>query len=366
MHELARDDGFIARCAELADAPAILNVVQAAFPAWPLVPIDVDPLEHLEWKMTPPGGDVRYHTVVTLDGDVVASKLRWVGRAQLRGDEYATASGADFAVKPAYQGRGLGRMIVDWERTGDRARGELAFDLAATNEIIRNSLGRKGKLRRPLRVWSRPLSPRSFVSVQLRSGGPTRLMRAAAAAAHRASLGASRDDEPTALQVVELEQFDQRTDALWSEVRGQFDFARTRDSTFLNWRYADPRAGRATILCAIEDDEARAYAVVRPARRSLNLADMLVHPGHPAAGVAVLRRAAALDRARGASSIIAWLPPAHPDEAALTAVGFVATRATMVNEYFTPRGPEDSSGLLEPFTDPSLREHITIGDFDFA
>ncbi len=363
MRELARDDGFVARAAELTDAPAMLRVVQHAFRRWPAVPIDVSPLEHLEWKMTPPGGDVRYHTVVTLDGEVVASKLRWVARDRLRGHEYVTDSGADFAVAPTYQGRGLGRLTVDFETKGDRSRGEIAFDLVSTNVIIRDAIGREGKIARPLCAWSRPLRARSFVSANLRSGGPFRLARAAITALARRVAGRR---EVGALEVVLFDRFDQRADALWSEAQLQFDFARVRDAEFLNWRYADPRAGRANILGAVEAGELLGYAVVRPAERSLNLADLLVHPGHPDAGIALLRSASELGRVEGATSIIAWLPPAHPYEELLSAAGFVPSRTALANEYFQPRGHDQAAPLLEAFADPSLREHVTMGDFDFA
>ena len=98
------------RQATLDDAPAMLAVLEAAFERWPAFDISVPALEHLLWKMQPPGIEPN-HTVGEIDGEIIALELRWMGKALLDGREVMTNDGADMAVHPNFQGRGFSRRI---------------------------------------------------------------------------------------------------------------------------------------------------------------------------------------------------------------------------------------------------------------
>lgn len=322
---------------------------------------DGTPLEFLEWKTSAPRTACGHHSVVEFDREVVAVKPRWLNVAQVDGVECLADSGADFAVSPAFQGRGLGRLLNDFEDQADRPRGAISVELRPRNELVLHM--HKPAKSRELRVWVRPLTARSYLATHVRAGRLPQLRRVMTrSVVDRIRPRARTTDAPSA---VELARFDRRADALWAAVSDSFDFARVRDAAFMNWRYADRRGGRRTIVGALDDDQALAYAVFRSAGRVLELSDLLVHPAHPPAGIEVLRRGVALGRERGAQAIVAWMAPRHPDERAPVETGFVATRSTMQVEYKTPRGVPDSE-LVAQVLRPDLRVHVTMGDFDFA
>ena len=50
------------RRATVEDAPAMAEVMEIAFGRWPAFDIPVTAVEHLQWKMQPPGGIPANHT----------------------------------------------------------------------------------------------------------------------------------------------------------------------------------------------------------------------------------------------------------------------------------------------------------------
>ncbi len=360
MRELRTPDGFLVRAAERADTPAMSRVIQAAFPEWPPIEIEVSPLEFLEWKTSPPGVQPGQHTVVEHGGEIVALKTHWVARAQLYGSELATDTGADFAVLPEFQGRGVSRVLNTYEEQADRPRGQLFFGSGTRAPAIEHM--RQEAVVRPLRIWVRPLNWRAQLSTRFRNGGVEELIGATSAAARR-----MRRRSPTEAlgRAVRLRRFDRRTDTLWEAVRTEFDLATIRDATYLNWRYADPRAGKRLLLGQFDGDRAQAYAVFQSAGPALQLSDLLVHPDYPDAGAEVLRAGVALGRQRGHVVINAWVPPGHRDEAVYQAAGFVLTAGTISVQHKPPRGVSVPD-VMAKVAQPDLREHLTMGDFDWT
>lgn len=337
------------------------RVVTAAFPRWPPVSVDATPLEHLQWKMSAPRTPPGIHSLVEFEGDVVAAKLRWVGHALLDGEEHMTDAGADLAVAPSFQGRGIGRLINDYEDETDRPRGTVSFEPSPRVEAVIH-MHRTGVIL-PLDVWLRPLRLRSFAGGLWRARNPlaplTMFARRAGARA-----GAGRSEIGTEA-IVEFDRFDERTDVLWAAAQGDFDFLRVRSAEYLNWRYVDRRSGRRSRLGAFAGDELLGYAVARSAGRVIELSDLLVHPAHPDVGRRLLGRVVEFARDRRATALVAWLPPEHRDEAAFVETGFVRLRSTMPIDHKPPRGAE-WPGVLPRFQRADLRRHTTIGDFDFA
>ena len=124
----------------LGDAPAILDLLEAAFERWPAFDISVPALEHLLWKMQPPGIEPN-HTVGEIDGQIIVLELRWMGPATLDGREVITNDGVDMAVHPDFQSRGFSRLINDApSRTPDVIEGR---ELSC--EIVRLDVGRRGR-----------------------------------------------------------------------------------------------------------------------------------------------------------------------------------------------------------------------------
>ncbi len=351
---LERGDGFVARTATAADLPQMLQVLQGTFPTWPPVPSDRSALEYLEWKTNPPGRGPVDHGVVEFHGRLVAVKLRWFGRAWLRGTAQTIDAGSDMAVLDEFQGRGIGRFINALEEHGDRHGGTISVERPSRHAAVRHM-----EVEHEIfngRVWIRPLDLRTTLSVHRRIGVPSFI-----GATVR---GLRPPPLPSGGTLREIDRFDERVDELWLAGRHRFDLARIRDAAELNWRYADPRGGRCTRIGAFEDNQILAYAVYRVSEDELLLLDLLTHPDRPDAARAVLRAGVALGRRERLRRLVAWVIPGHHDEPIYEAAGFVPGEEFPL-AWKIPRGstaPEVQAHLY----DPTLRRYLTIGDFDFT
>lgn len=351
----------VMRNAVTGDVPAMVRVLEGAFARWPLFDIGVTPEEHLRWKMELGTDlDADRHRVVVIGEEVVGVRLRWLTRVDVRGAEYLADAGADVAVHPAWQGRGIGRVITA-ERDRQAAESRyLSIQTVSRSPQLLHLNDVPTHIHRPIGIWTRAFSPRAVLSAHLRS-------RAFRSLPHRlwdSLLPRQQRQAATTPEIVVLEGFDERTDALWELARPTFDLIRHRTADYLNWRYIDGRAGDATVLAAIDGSRVLGFAVFKISGRAANVLDLVVDPGHRTVGHALLTAGTERMRALGALSVTCWLPPGHADEAALRAASFLPVGTTTLD--FRRRdqaGPPVAVAVIE---DPASRMHVTLGDFDFV
>jgi hypothetical protein len=65
------------------------------------------------------------------------------------------------------------------------------------------------------------------------------------------------------IQVSEIDEFDDRAEAFWDEIKDGYDFIVERTGEHLNWSYCDPRGGDFTVKLAEEDGRMLGYSVLR-------------------------------------------------------------------------------------------------------
>lgn len=356
MPDTTSEPSPVLRPPTLADAPAILAILQAAFPRWPAFEVGVSPLEHLEWKLAGPGGDaIGAHAVVAIGDRVVGVRLRWLGRAWVGGNEYPARSGADVAVDPAWQGRGVGRVI-----TAERDR-----QVAEADDVWIQTPSRSPQLLhmndvpdhilRELGVWARPLTVRGLLGAQLRA----RSLRGLVSGARR-MVGDS--DASEGVRIEQLEGFDARTDALWDSIRPSFDVIRDRSAAYLNWRYADPRAGESVILGVRDRDQLLGFGVFKRSGSTARVMDLLFHRSHTSVGAALLAAGAREMRRAGARSLVGWMPVGHHAEAALEGAGLRRGGTQTLDLRKREQMPAAAATIIEA---PDCLMHVTMGDFDF-
>jgi hypothetical protein len=129
---------------------------------------------------------------------------------------------------------------------------------------------------------------------------------------------------------------------------------------YLNWRYADPRAGRFRIRLAEERGRLLGYSVLTSMRGHGYIADLLTLPGREDVAESLLRDAFAAFRDADLQSGRCWAPHAHPYLGALQRTGFTRHRQPRHVTYRVHRNPEQAQVLSEP----DARVHLMIGDSD--
>ncbi|MDA0351904.1 MAG: hypothetical protein O3A10_06800 [Chloroflexi bacterium] len=348
----------IIRDATEHDAPELLEVIEAAYPSWPAFPLETPTIDHLRWKMSPPGDIPLHHAAIEVGDRIAATQLRWVCQVQVGDEVHIGETGADLAVHPDFQGMGLARLIKD--RDHDRLAENQITGFGMMSNAPQVQHMNEGSVSREMTTWTLPFALRSYLSVHHAAGGPVQAARALWHRARRAPAPL-----PTPGRITVLERFDERADALWEAARHAYDVIPFRNSQYLNWRFARPFSGEPVILGLLDRGRVLAYAVVRRAGDRGDLMDWLWRPEATAMVPALLDAAIEHLRASGARNITSWLPRGHRAERALRYAGFAPVGTQHILFGTRDRG-EAAAGVLDVYEDPRSRLHLTMSDFDHA
>jgi GNAT superfamily N-acetyltransferase len=180
----------------------------------------------------------------------------------------------------------------------------------------------------------------------------------------RTTVDAAAPADVPGVAIREVAAFDDRIEDFWRAASQPFDVAVVRSREYLNWRYADPRAGRFTILLAECDAQLIGYAVLSTSGDKGQIADLLVLPERRDVLQALLEAALTQLASSGASRVQVWSPLLHPYRDTFVTKGFNATR-TMQGVTLGAYRP-DLAGALAILDDPRAAVHITAGDTDLV
>jgi len=364
-------DRVVVRLARDDDYQRIADHLVLCFGQWPSFEIACPVVDHVIWKMNSNPRARSEQIMGVLDDDdrfIVSLAIRVRRAVWVRGRELAAIDPSDSAVHPDWR-----RMRVDSKRRGLReALGHHLWDMSLS-WLPQHPATRKESLTRPtlgnrVLVFWKPANVRNLVSVPYRTAGPKHAARVALTAL-RASLGrlpsrlGGRAAASFRAEMVDLERFDDRTDALWEAAKAQFDFAVIRTQDYLNWRYADPRSGRFELRAALEDGELIGYSVTKPYANPAEIVDLLVRPGRLDAVAALVGDAVARVEREGSRDIHCWLPQHHPYVGTVRSLGFLDSgRDPSVRYRAGQIDPEELAFLQEPLA----AVHMTQGDSDFV
>ncbi len=353
-----------ARAATLADLPGMLEVIEAAFPTWPPMEVPASNAEHLRWKLGP-GGDaaIGEHILVELDGRVVAVRLKWSGDAQVGSEQYTWEQSADMAVHPDFQGRGISRVLSELRDRGFKEHGTVGLGTRSHHAAVQHMDGPR-RNQRPLTVWTRQRTARAFVAAHRRAGGVRQVASALGGVLRQRRVRGRAELEIARGSVAVLDRFDEATDALWAEARGEFEVGTHRLAERQNWRHLDARGGRTVVLALADDARCLGYAVFKPNGGVVNVVDVLAAPGRTAVVAALLDAGVHCLGAEGYTRFASWLPSGHAYEAGFRGAGFLETgqRAYGFANQLYDDGPPEAQRLLR---EPGTRFHITMSDFDY-
>jgi len=346
------------------DEGPVLEVLQAAFNGWPKIEITVDPIDHLRWKMSSDPAADRQHRIVESDGEIIGVTLYQIQRLKLRGRVIRVAGGVDSCIHPDYQGKGVHTALRARRRGRARPGADAHFGLRNLGPVtsrIRERFGVKAFLIAnrvealvcALRPWPTDRMITAFEHVTLWARGNLARLR-------RAFRGRSHQRRA----VREVSEFDGRIEAFCEEASQPFEFMVIRDRDYLNWRYADPRAGRFSIRLAEEDGRILGYAVLALSFGRGYIADLLALPGRADVVRSLLDDALTYFRAQRVGAAECWLPKRHPYREAVRAAGFLGKRWTLPLVFRLYNDEEREQGDF--LRRKRARIHITAGDTDLV
>jgi hypothetical protein len=311
------------------DEDGILALMRPAFGRWPRVEVDIDPLDHLRWKMSSSPIARSYGSVAeTSDGTIIAVQLFFAQDVFVQGNRRRLIQGVDQCVHPDYQGRGVIRSLrgFAWPTFGR------LFDMriGMTGQKALDTLRR--------REGSRPIGNAVDVLLATTSQAPRKACRSV--------------ERP-------VSSLNHRFEDLATESAGDFSFIVRRDPHYLAWRY-DARGGPFMFRTIEEAGSLLGYTVTRASHGRGYIADLLARPGRLdvvddlVADVLTSLRAVRVDQ------VECWLPAHHPYRGVMARHGFAKKRALPLT--YGSFGHVDLT-----FMDcPNAAIHFTAGDLDLV
>ena len=339
--------GWAPRFYEQRDEEAVLRLLPEAFDGWPKVTATVPAPEHLRWKLASHPSGPRQCLVAEIDGRVVGFQCYWFQQLKI-GDRLLLAKQSmDFCVHPDFQRMGIRTAMQRMAQRSPRRNFQVNFGLTSGHPAMR-------KLERN--------------AIRANLPGPTRLANSIEALVRKRSAGGpapvpSLEDGEDAWTLRRVPAFDRRIDAFWEQAAQPFVAIVARRCEYLNWRYADARAGNFSITVALEGGAILGYIVSCVSRGRGYIADLLALPGRTEVADALIGRSVAdLDNA-GSSTIECWSPRHHPYRELWQAWGFSHRRREVPISMRHAREYVDDMPFRD---DPKAAVHITIGDTDLV
>jgi len=327
-------DDFSIRFYDGGANDSLLKLLRAAFGRWPATNSPVEPSDYLNWKLSSPGAHGS-HIVAEAQGAMIGCRLTLARRMKLCGEELSARFGVDLAVHP------------DWQRRGvmTRMRAFGSQQLTRQFDLHSGTTGNDSVLRQDVREGRRLIA--NQIEVLERN---TRDAPAASGVA--------------GVTIREVAAFDDRIDDFWRDASQPFDIIVVRTREYLNWRYADRRAGRFIIVFVERDAHLLGYAVLSAFGEKGNIADLLVLPERPDLLEVLLRYCVTRLAASGALRIQVWNAAHHPYRNSLLRNGFAAKRTLQGTTLGAYR--PDLEDALAVVDDPRAAVHFMAGDTDLV
>jgi GNAT superfamily N-acetyltransferase len=325
------------------DDEGVLDVLRATFGQWPKVQANVPAIDHLRWKMTNHSSALLLDAVGEVGGRIIAWQCYWMQRVQVHGRELLAKQGVDFCVHPDFQRLGIRKKFYQLAMETPHRNFHVNFGPDSGHPAMRRV--EDALDRAEVRTIANQIQ--ALVWQRERSPAPNVWARAS-------------------LTVGQATAFDQRFDAFGAAAAEPFDFLCTRDSNVLNWRYADPRAGRFAIHVCEEGTRVLGFAASSlPHNGRAAIADLLALPGRVDVVGELLATAIAKLVEAGASKIEAWLPTHHPYQSLFLEQGF-RRRNRAVSFLLRPATEYEASLDMSFRSDPRAAIHISLGDSDLV
>jgi hypothetical protein len=271
-------------------------------------------------------------------------------------------------VHPDYRGRGIMQEMREFARASVPEDCVLHFGAFTRNPAMLRVHEREGRLAFNVKMETviAPLTVRAALAALkiYPPRAPGKIVRSGASFLRWAARAQSRANGQAQYTVRDIACFDEGIDGFLPEATLPFDYALVRTREFLNWRYADARAGLFHIKLAEMDGRIAGYTVLRETGGRAYIADLLALPEHLGAIRALAGAAMDHFRRAGASSVECLMAAGHPYREPLASAGFVGRRRRKTPLSLQPLHATPAQVAF--FTGAGLRLHLMLGDSDIV
>jgi len=213
------------------------------FRGWPKQDIRCSKVDYWKWKHLENPVAESIMLVTEIDEQVVGSNHSLPMKVKPSDQELLCVIGTDLAVHRDHRRKGIRtrQRIKKMERLIPQG---VSFSYHMTGNPIIIESGANQKLPKFDDAWLKKLGYRTLETL------------------NRIENQLIKIPETGNVKVEKVDRLGPDFDVFWEQVSKKFDYIGVRNSEYLNWRYADPRAGNYSIYLAKINDEIVGYMVI--------------------------------------------------------------------------------------------------------
>ena len=340
-------------------------MLDLVFGGWPRLDVD-SPIDYWRWKYG--RTDLNKKVVVAVDDDRIVGCLHdptvliKVGPDILEGDH-----GTDAAIHPDYRRRGIYTQLDDY--FDDLI---LSYN-HSDNPIVYEKSQRSGGVRFPFdiltlvrvgdideyimknHVQNKYVFKTGFLVFKLLNALKNRLIDRVTYNKYETST---------------VDVFDDKADIFWDKIQGKYNYIIARSTSYLNWRYCDPRAGEYIIRTIKNEDMIEGITVLRinkydPENKQGYIVDLLTVDDKKDIVLSLLDEAIKVFEEEGVNIIHFWAVKGSLYERYVKMKGFIDSRKK--NVIWFARPPQEIMEKYFSILENSSADevHFPLGDMDW-
>jgi len=258
-------EDYKVRFYEYGDEEKIVELLEDVFRGWPKQDIRCSKVDYWKWKHLENPVAESIMLVTEIDEQVVGSNHSLPMKVKPSDQELLCVIGTDLAVHRDHRRKGIRtrQRIKKMERLIPQG---VSFSYHMTGNPIIIESGANQKLPK----FPHPIAP--YVQIKdidhhlekmpVDDAWLKKLGYRTLETLNRIENQLIKIPETGNVNVEKVDRLEPDFDVFWEQVSKKFDYIGVRNSEYLNWRYADPRAGNYSIYLAKINDEIAGYMVI--------------------------------------------------------------------------------------------------------
>jgi len=348
---------FQARFYQSGDDEAIIELLKREFSAWDR---QESPRDYLKWKhFEDPNGSI---IVVAVIGEkIVGADITMLQKIKIGDSVYSSFFFSATVTHPDYRRRGVSRIMGDLSQS---YYGEHNFKYTYSNTenpiVIKSNLKTHLLFPHKLIQMTRMNNTDHIYSLTKKYG--FKVLSGINKINNLLKYESENTDE---FDIIKIDKFDENINKLFEEAILYHNYIVVKDSTYLNWRYCDPRGGQHIIHKAVQDGVTIGFIVLELSKTHSGyngtIAELLALPGRDDVALGLLRTSCQLFNEVGGNVLNYGVIKGHPYQNISKRFGFLDTSIASKMETIS-RFKEIMNEYEKLKSTPSSKVYMNFGE----
>lgn len=334
LETLVQNDKIVYRAYQKDDERQIVPLLIEVFDDWQILS---NPMEYWKWKYKDCPTGPTYIVVAEYEGKIVGADHAIRIKIKEKQQEITGLYGLDGMTHADYRRRGINNGLRDY-KINYMQKEKIQMNYAYTdNPILIKMHGKKHKIfpykyKQTIRI----LNPKKHLAAKNTKNPHLKQLYYQL---NNIIYKNPPKEKTKNLILKHIKAFDDRINNFWQEEAEKYEFIPLKNKQFLNWRYADPRAGEYTIIQAECENEIQGYIVLKIIERTKGYPEgfiIEISSKQDKEVISSLSASALEFLDPKVNAIRALTINNHPIDRVLTKFGFVDTRNNPHVYYYGP------------------------------